>query len=37
MIGKIIAALFFAIVLAFAAIGVLAIYLASDPPKDKDE
>lgn len=37
MIGKIIAALFFATILAFAAIGALAVYLAANPPKDKDE
>jgi hypothetical protein len=37
MIGKIIAALFFATILAFAAVGMLAVYLAANPPKDKDE
>jgi len=37
MIGKIIAALFFGTILAFAAVGMLAVYLAANPPKDKDE
>jgi|AACY02.18.fsa_nt_gi hypothetical protein len=36
MIGKIIAALFFAAILAFAAVGMLAMYLAANPRKRKD-
>jgi hypothetical protein len=35
--GKLIAAIFFATILAFAAVGMLAMYLAANPPKDKDE
>jgi hypothetical protein len=37
MIAKIIVGVFFAVILAFAAVGMLAMYLAADPPKDKDE
>jgi hypothetical protein len=37
MIGKVIAVLFFGAILAFAAVGMLAVYLAANPPKDKDE
>jgi len=36
MIGKIIAALFFGLILAFAAVGMLAMYLAANPRKRKD-
>ena len=36
MIGKIIAALFFAAILAFAAVGMAATYLAANPRKRKD-
>jgi hypothetical protein len=36
MIGKIIAALFFGTILAFAAVGMLAMYLAANPRKRKD-
>jgi hypothetical protein len=35
--GKLIAAVFFLLILAFAAVGMLAMYLAANPPKDKDE
>jgi hypothetical protein len=35
--GKVIAALFFILIMAFAAVGMLAVYLAANPRKDKDE
>ena len=34
--GKLIAALFFGLILAFAAVGMLAMYLAANPRKPKD-
>ncbi len=34
--GKVIAAAFFAAILAFAAVGMLAMYLAANPRKRKD-
>ena len=34
--GKLIAAIFFAVILAFAAVGMLAMYLAANPRKRKD-
>jgi hypothetical protein len=37
MIGKAIAALFFILIMAFAAVGVLAIYLAADSEKNDTE
>jgi hypothetical protein len=36
MIGKVIAALFFGLIFAFAAVGMLAMYLAANPRKRKD-
>ena len=36
MIGKLIAVLFFGAILAFAAVGMLAMYLAANPRKRKD-
>jgi hypothetical protein len=34
--GKLIAAVFFLLILAFAAVGMLAMYLAANPRKRKD-
>jgi hypothetical protein len=34
--GKLIAALFFGLIFAFAAVGMLAMYLAANPRKRKD-
>jgi hypothetical protein len=36
MIGKVIAALFFGLIFAFAAVGMLAMYLAANPRKRND-
>ncbi len=34
--GKLIAAIFFAVIMAFTAVGMLAMYLAANPRKRKD-
>ena len=36
MIAKIIVGVFFAVIMAFTAVGMLAIYLAANPRKRKD-